>query len=312
MAVTAAGADLVVERPQGLPAEEVAHLLGADARAGLPSEEARRRLEVVGPNRLPAATPTPLPVRFIRQLRDPMALLLLAAAGISAFALDEVVDGIAIAAIVLINAGIALVQEGRAASALAALRSLEIPSARVRRDGRDRLAPAPELVPGDLVVLEAGDRVPADLRLLAVDGLEVDESVLTGESLTVAKDPAALAAADASLGEQAGMTFSGTFVARGTGRGVVTATGLGTAIGAIARDVAEDPRPTPLQIDLAGVTRQLGLVCVVIAAVVLAIILVRQGISTEGVEQAFLAAIALAVAAIPEGLATVTAVGLAL
>lgn len=308
---TASGA-LKVEHPQSLRVAEVVDALGLDPRAGLTFTEAQRRLEATGRNELPTARPTPLLVRFLQQLREPMALLLLAAAAISAFALGEVVDGIAIATIVVINAVIALVQEGRAAAALVALRNLEVPSARVHRDGRDRLVPASELVPGDLVVLEAGDRAPADLRLIAANGLEVDESVLTGESLPVTKAPDRLAQRNAPLGEQPAMVFSGTFIARGTGRGVVTATGLRTAIGEIARDVSEKPRATPLQTDLALVTRRLGAVCVVIAVIVLGLILARQGVSTESVEQAFLAAIALAVAAIPEGLATVTVVGLAL
>lgn len=297
--------------PERLPVDEVLRDLGVDA-AGLSTDEVQRRLQALGRNELPAAPTTPLPVRFARQLREPMALLLLGAAAVSALALGEVVDGIAIGAIVLLNAVIALVQEGRAAAALAALRTLEVPSARVRRDGHDVLVPAPELVPGDLVVLEAGDRVPADLRLVAADGLEVDESVLTGESLPVGKDAAGLARDDASLAEQPGMVFSGTFVSRGVGRGAVTATGPNTAIGAIARDIAQAPRPTPLQEDLADVGRRLGLVCIALAVVVLAITLARTGVGGDRLQEAFLSAIALAVAAVPEGLATVTAVGLAI
>ncbi len=298
--------------PERLPVDDVLRELGVDPAVGLSAEEAQRRLEREGRNELPAAPTTPLLIRTLRQLREPMALLLLVAAAVSAIALGEVVDGIAIAAIVLLNAVIALVQEGRAAAALAALRNLEVPTARVRRSGHDLLVSAPELVPGDVVVLEAGDRLPADLRLASSDGLEVDESMLTGESLPVSKDPDGLARDDASLAEQPGMVFSGTFVNRGVAHGVVTATGPRTAIGAIARDIAQAPRPTPLQVDLADVGRRLGLVCIALAVVVLTITLVRDGVSGERLQEAFLSAIALAVAAVPEGLATVTAVGLAL
>jgi Ca2+-transporting ATPase len=301
-----------VAHPERLTADEVVRALGSDPVTGLTSEEAARRLERVGRNQLPAPRGTPLVTRVANQLREPLSLLLLGAAAVSGIALREVVDALAIAAIVLLNAVIAIVEEGRAASALAALRSLEVPEARVRRDGRDRLLPAPELVPGDLVVLEAGDRVPADLRLLSGHGLEIDESLLTGESLPAAKEPGEQVDEGAALGERRNMAFSGTFVVRGTGRGVVVATGPHTTIGAIARDIAQGPRPTPLQLDLAQVTRRLGAVCIAIAGVVLGITLWRSGLSAEALEEAFLAAIALAVAAVPEGLATVTAVGLAL
>jgi magnesium-transporting ATPase (P-type) len=154
-----------------------------------------------------------------------MAVLLLVAAAVSGVLLGEVVDGVAIAVIVAINAAIAIVEERRADAALAALRALAVPETRVRRAGAVVRIPAAELVSGDVVLLEPGDRVPADLRLITTTGLEVDESVLTGESQAVRKDASAVAAADAGLGGRAGSAYTGTFVVRGTGTGVAVATG---------------------------------------------------------------------------------------
>lgn len=181
--------DLSLERPDRLPVEQVLRLLGSEPDAGLDEREARARLARFGRNELPPPPSTPLWRRALRQLREPMAVLLLVAAAVSGLVLGEVVEALIIAAIVVANAVIALVEEGRAAAALAALRQLQVPNARVRRSGRDLAVPAPELVPGDLVLLEPGDRIPADLRLVRANQLEVDESLLTGESLPVAKDP---------------------------------------------------------------------------------------------------------------------------
>ena len=305
-------AELRLERPDRLPAEQVVRSLGSDPGAGLLGEEARARLASVGPNQLPPPPSTPLWRRVLRQLREPMAVLLVVAAAVSGVALGEVVDAVVIAAIVVANAVVALVEEGRAAAALAALRDLEVPHARVRRGGRDLVVAAPELVPGDLVLLEAGDRVPADLRLVRASQPEVDESMLTGESLPVAKDADRLAEAGASLGERPGVLHSGTFVTRGSAAGVVVATGERTSLGAIARQATAEARATPLQTDLAHVSGRLGLVALGAAAAVFLLTLLRTGFRGEDLQEAFLAAVALAVAAVPEGLATVTAVALAL
>ena len=301
-----------LERPDRRPASEVLEALGVDPDAGLDVEAARRRLEQAGRNELPAPRRPALAVRIARQLRDPMAMLLLAAAALSGIALGEVIDAAAIMTIVAANVAIALVEEGRAESALAALRALEMPDARVRRGGAVLMVPAAELVPGDLVPIEAGDRVPADLRLVWAHGLEVDEALLTGESLPAAKDPSRLSAEDATLGERPSMLYSGTFVARGMGLGVVVATGPRTVFGHIAQQVAAPRRLTPLQLDLAQVTRRLGTASVVIGAAVLGLTLARLGTGSEALHQAFLVAVALAVAAVPEGLATITAVALAI
>jgi Ca2+-transporting ATPase len=241
-----------------------------------------------------------------------MAVLLLVAAAVSAFGLGERVDAAAIAAIVVLNAVIGFVQEGRAARALEALRSLETPVARVVRGGRVVTLSSPEIVPGDVVLLSAGDRVPADLELAEAESVEIDESVLTGESLPVSKQAGAEVPSDAPLGDQVGRAFSGTLVARGSGRGVVVATGPRTAVGAIAEQLRRPQPRTPLQIELGALTARLGAIAVAVAAGVFVLTLVRMGTTAEGVERAFLSAVALAVAAVPEGLATVVTVALAL
>ncbi|HEX6261627.1 MAG TPA: cation-transporting P-type ATPase [Actinomycetota bacterium] len=281
-------------------------------RAGLSTEEARRRLEEHGPNELPEPEHEGPAARLLRQLREPMAILLLVAAGVAGIGLGERLDGIAIVAIVILNAVIGFVTEGRAQRALEALRSMETPRARVRRSGRVTTVPAREVVPGDVVLLSPGDRVPADLRLLDASGLEIDESMLTGESLPVAKEPGAEEAPDAGLGERPGSAHSGTLVSRGVGEGEVVATGADTALGEIGAQLGGPEQRTPLQDDLARLTKILGLVAVVVAAGVMALTLIRTGLSGESIQEAFLAAVALAVAAVPEGLATVVAIGLAL
>ena len=281
-------------------------------RPGLTPEEARRRLETHGPNELPQPEKEGPAARLLRQFREPMAILLIVAAAVAGIGLGERLDGIAIVAIVVLNAVIGFVTEGRAQRALESLRSMETPRARVRRSGDVVTVPAREVVPGDLVVLSPGDRVPADLRLVQASGLEVDESMLTGESLPVAKRPGAEEAPHAGLGERPGTAHSGTLVSRGVGEGEVVATGADTALGEIGAQLGGPTRRTPLQDDLARLTKVLGLVAVVVATGVMALTLLRTGLSGERIQEAFLAAVALAVAAVPEGLATVVAVGLAL
>lgn len=278
---------------------------------GLSSTEAAARLAQHGANALPAARRSSLRARLLRELRDPMALLLIAAAGVSGVLLGEVPEAIAIVVIIVVNAVIALVQEGRAEQALAALEALEAPEATVVRDGRRQVVDAGLLVPGDLVLLQAGDRVPADLELVDGDAIEVDEAMLTGESLPVAKRPGGRTDAEVGIGDRDGALFSGTLLTRGAGRGLVVATGAATSLGAIAAHLRDLRRePTPLQRQLAGLTQRLGVAAVVVAggAFLLSLLLV-EGTTTD---EAFLTAVALAVAAVPEGLAAVTTVALAL
>ena len=284
----------------------------ADSAKGLSGEEAKERLARFGRNELPEHPPEPWWSPLARNLREPMSLLLLGAAAVSGFGLGERLDAIVIAAIVALNAVIGMVQEGRAGRALQALRAMETPTAHVMRDGRGVVIPAPEVVAGDVVLVSAGDRIPADLRLLAASSLEVDESVLTGESLPVTKDPTKRSPEDAPLGERPDSAFTGTMVTRGTGRGVVRATGSRTAVGAIAAQLQEPAARTPLQIELGRLTGRLGVIAVAVSVLVFGLTLLRTGVGEGSLERGFLSAVALAVAAVPEGLATVVTVALAL
>jgi Ca2+-transporting ATPase len=282
--------------------------LGADGERGLSAAEAGARLARHGPNRLAEGRRrTPLGM-LLGQFADFMILVLLAAAVVSG-AVGEPQDTVAILVIVLLNAIIGTVQEYRAERAVAALRRLVVPTARVIRDGAAVTVPGSELVPGDTVLLEAGDGVPADLRLLAGEGLQADESALTGESVAVEKAPEALSDPELTLAERRNRLWKGTLVTRGRGRGVVTATGMDTEIGRIAGLLggAESVR-TPLQKRLARFGRTLALAVLAICAVIFAAGLL------QGVEPLLmlLTAISLAVAAIPEALPAVVTVALAL
>jgi P-type Ca2+ transporter type 2C len=277
----------------------------------LTEDEAVRRFAEDGANELPAQRRRPLWLRAADQLREPMNLLLIVAAAVSGVALGELLDAIAIGTIVVVNAVIALVQEGRAGRALAALEELAVPEATVVRDGLARRVPARRLVPGDVVRLEAGDRVPADLRLLDAAALEVDESMLTGESVPVAKAVRVAPADRDDPEDRPGQVFWGTFVTRGSATGLVVGTGVETELGGIAAKLDVPVPRTPLQHELGRLSARLGVAAVVIAAAVFVITLLRVGISVEGFELSFLSAVALAVAAVPEGLPTVTLVALA-
>src|SRR5690606_27651824 len=196
---------------------------------GLNAAEAQRRLARHGRNELPPPVQRHPLLRFLAQFNNALILFLLGA-GVVAAALDHLIDAAVIVAVVLINAVVGFIQEGRAEQALAALRAVLAPHARVVRDGQRLQIDVAELVPGDVVLLEAGDRVPADLRLLRARGLLIDEAILTGESMASEKDEGVMPA-DAPLGERANMAFSGTLVAAGQATGIVVATGMATEIG---------------------------------------------------------------------------------
>lgn len=300
----------------GLNDADITDLLGyhrVDPATGLAEAEVSRRLESVGRNELPRPRRRPLLLRLFDQLREPMNLLLIVAAGVSGLALGERLDAVAIGAIVVLNAVIALVQEGRADQALAALEQLSTPQATVLRGAATKRVPASEVVPGDIVRVEAGDGVPADVRLIESTLLEVDESMLTGESMVVAKTVPVAARRDDPVGqtEEADRLFWGTFVTRGSGTGLVVSTGSATKLGLIAASLNIPSPPTPLQVELGRLSSRLGVAAVVIAAALFAITLIRLGATVEGLERAFVFAVALAIAAVPEGLPTVTLVGLA-
>ncbi len=290
--------------------------LGSGAATGLPEDTARERLQRLGPNELAQEPPIPGWRRFLEQFRDTLVILLLAAALISALLwLAErdtplPFEAMAILAVVLLNAVMGHVQAARAEQAVAALGRMSAARALVVRGGAPRGIPAAELVPGDLILIEEGATIPADARLVEAMALETAEAALTGESLPVSKHSAPLPA-DAVLAERANMLFSGTVATRGHGRAVVTATGMGTEMGRIAGLLkAAPPETTPLQRELDRVGRLLGRIVLAIAVVMVATILLLDDVrGWSAVFDVLLLGVALAVAAVPEGLpAVVTAV----
>ncbi len=280
--------------------------LGTNIESGLNAADATGRLSEHGPNVLQAKK-GPSRIRlFLNQFADALIWVLLVAAFISGVILNDWIDAIVILAIVFLNATIGYTQESRAEDALAALKDMTAPDARVVRDGAEQRAPAAELVPGDVVVLEAGDLIPADGRLVTSAHLKVDEAMLTGESLPVEKGVAAVEAA-ASLADRTSMVFAGTAVAAGRARMVVTATARETAMGQIAELLSEDEPPTPLQVSLDRVGKRIGMLALGIAALIFALGVLQD----FDAPLMFLTAVALAVAAIPEGLPAVVTITLA-
>jgi Ca2+-transporting ATPase len=296
--------------------DEVAAALGTDVQRGLTDGEARSRLEQHGPNELDAERPPPAWRRFLAQFQSVLVILLLVAtaisAGLWAYERDTAwpYEAIAIFAVVLLNAVMGYTQESRAEAAVAALRAMSAAHAAVMRNGERRSIPATDLVPGDIIAVEEGDTIPADGRLVESAALQTGEAALTGESQPVAKDTDAIAD-EVPLGDRHDMVFSGTAAISGHGTAVVTATGMQTEMGRIAgllqttRDGA-----TPLQRELDRTGRMLGLVVVIIAVVMIATILMVEDV--HGLSSMFdvlILGVALAVAAVPEGLpAVVTAV----
>jgi Ca2+-transporting ATPase len=274
---------------------------------GLTSDEAARRREQHGPNEIPRARQTPWWLVLTRQFNSPVIWLLVGACAI-AIALGEAADAIAIAIIVVLNGLVGFFQEHRAERAILALRSMTAPRARVMRDGRSTILAATEIVPGDVLLLEAGDIVAADAHLLTAHALSTNEAALTGESVSAEKsiEPAA---ADAPLAERRDAVFMGTAVARGTGIAEVMATGPRTELGKIAHllETAEET-DTPLQQRLAGVSRVLLYICLGIVAVVAAAGALRGWPALT----VLLSAVSLAVAAVPEGLPAIVTIALAI
>lgn len=294
--------------------EEAVQTLGTDPARGLNQRECQRRLEQYGKNELRPAKRRGLPARFFSQFQDLMVLILLAAAAVS-FAVSwvrgdgEYVDSLIILAIVVCNAVIGTVQEVRADRAIQALKKLSSPHAWVIREGRRQRVESSQLVPGDLVVLQAGDLVPADLRLLKSAELKIEESALTGESVPAEKDAGSHCPGNAPLGERKNMAFASTGVASGAGVGVVAATGMDTAMGRIAHMLEHEQSPqTPLQQRLKRMGKVMGVGVVLICAVIFLLGLFQQRPPLE----MFMIAISLGVAAIPEGLTAVVTIVLAM
>ena len=289
-------------------AQELTQAHGVDPDTGLHADEATRRAAQHGANELQDhARRGPLAL-LIEQFKDFMVLVLLGAAVVSGL-VGEATDTVVILVIVVLNALIGFVQAWRADQAMAALRQLAAAHATVLRGGEVQVVPASALVPGDIVLLEAGNQIPADLRLIEIAQLQVDESALTGESVTVAKQTGTLAAQDASaLGDRVNMAFKGTTATHGRARGLVVAIGMHTELGKVARLLGGEERSTPLQLRLAAFGKRLALAVLGICAIVFVVGVLRG----EAPLLMALTAISLAVAAIPEALPAVVTVLLAL
>lgn len=290
-----------------LSAEDALGKLSATSE-GLSTAEATRRLQQFGRNRLPSPAPPGALRRFLRQFHHLLIYVLLAAAAITA-ALEHWIDSGVILAVVLINAFIGFLQEGKAEHALQAIRDMLAPRATVLRDGRRVSLPAEELIRGDIVLLEAGDRVPADLRLLETYSLQTQEAVLTGESEPVEKFVESVDE-HAALGDRRCLAFSGTLVTSGQGRGVIVATGVETEIGRISGMLATvETLQTPLLRQMDAFARGLTLLILVVAAGLFAF---EWAVEHDDLEFMFMVVVGFAVAAIPEGLPAVLTVTLAI
>jgi Ca2+-transporting ATPase len=294
--------------PFAAKADQVIHALHTDATAGLSEGDAAGRLVQYGPNELTQTPPESWWSRLARQFADLLIWILIAASAVSGI-LGEWLDAVAILIIVVLNGVLGFVQEGRAQQALAALRSLSTPHAKVIRDAKLRRMAAVDLVPGDRIELEPGDRVPADVRLIRTAGLRVEEAALTGESVPADKDHREVLAADASLGDRVNMAYMATSITAGTASAVVVATGMQTEIGQIAGMLQrQKPELTPLQHKLA----ELGKTLLWIVLGIVLVMFVLQVLRGGRVADAFLLSVSLAVAAVPEGLSAVVTVALAL
>ncbi len=301
---------------QHAPAAALWHAASEDAaldavnasRHGLSSQEALRRLDESGPNRLPEIAPPGVFTRLLRQFNNRLLYVLMAAAVVTAL-MTHYVDTAVIMAVVVLNAVIGFVQEGKAEKALQAIRHLLAARAVVLRDGRQHEVDAATLVPGDVVLLASGDSIPADLRLLQQRNLRVDEAALTGESVPVAKHSDAVGP-EAAIGDRACMGYAGTLVTQGQARALVVATGAATEMGRIGRMLEQvEAGTTPLLRKMEALGRTLTLIILVAAAALFLFGLLVRGM---GAAEVFMAAVALAVAAIPEGLPAIMTITLAI
>lgn len=290
---------------------ETLTFLETDPRRGLTGLEAERRIQKYGPNRLAEAPPRSLLLRLFDQLRDPMILVLLAAAGLSLVSSggEDWLDSVIILLIVVVNAAISISQENNAQKALTALRELSAPLARAVRDGKEARIPSVELVPGDLIRLEAGDLVPADARLLECASLKADESAMTGESVPVDKEADASLPADTPLGDRKNMVIGSTVITAGRATAVVTATGMDSEVGKVAGLLlSQEEAETPLQQKMGEISKTLSFLCLCVCAVMFGVGLLEG----RNLLDMLMTAVSLAVAAIPEGLPAIVTIVLAL
>lgn len=288
--------------------QEISNLLHTDKEKGLTEQEASLRLNNYGPNVLKESRRKTKAEAFLEQLNDPLICVLLVAALVS-FLLKEISDAIIITVVILVNATVGVIQEGKAQKALEALKKLTSPKAVVRRDGIAREIPAAELVQGDLVLLEAGVQIPADLRLVKTWNLKIEESALTGESLPVSKDASFQAEKALPAGDRKNEAFMSTLVTGGRGEGIVIGAGMDTEIGKIASIINDVPREfTPLQKKLADLGKMLSIVSVLLCVILFGIAVFQK----RNIMEMLITAISLAVAAVPEGLPAIVTIVLAM
>ena len=298
----------------------------ASSETGISSAEAEKRLEQNGKNKLVEGKKESLLHRFLKQLAEPMTIILIVAAAISAGV--EIYNGVSqghwefpadvviILAVVLINAILGVFQESKAEKAIEALQEIAAATSKVIRDGHQITVRSEDLVVGDIIVLEAGDAVPADARIIECASMKIEEAALTGESVPVTKQEETLTAGekgDVALGDRKNMVFMGSTVVYGRGKAVVTATGMDTEMGKIADALANAQEgKTPLQMKLAGLSKILTYLVIGICVIIFGVQLIREGVNFGSVLNSFMIAISLAVAAIPEGLATVVTIVLSI
>lgn len=286
------------------------------SRSGLNSSQISERIQKHGPNKLQQGEKKSLIARLLGQMADPMVIVLIAAAVISG-AVGELADALIILAVVILNAVLGVVQEGKAEKAIEALQQMSSPYSKVRRDNRVMQVKSEELVPGDIVLLEAGDAVPADMRLIEASSLKIEEASLTGESVPVEKSSHTLTAdsgEDVPLGDRKNMAYMGTNVVYGRGEGVLVATGMSTEMGKIAGIISRtENEKTPLQKKLASLSKVLSIGVLGISVFIFVFSVLRSGGFSGGhVLEMFMTAVSLAVAAIPEGLVAVVTVVLSI
>ena len=293
------------------PTEEVLNELGTDRERGLTAGQAEERLSKYGPNALEGAKKESLAMRFLEQLKDPMIIVLLAAAVLSLISSGgaDWIESVIILGIVIVNAVISISQEDNANKALEALQKMSAPLAKVLRSGEVIRLETDKLVPGDIIVLEAGDLVPADARILECANLKADESAMTGESVPVSKQAIDSLPEETALGDRKNMVISSTVITNGRATCVVTATGMDTEVGQIARMLTDaEDTTTPLQRKMGEISKTLSFICLAVCAVMFGVGLIHG----KGLLEMFMTAVSLAVAAIPEGLPAIVTIVLAL
>lgn len=294
--------------------EEIAKNLKTNINIGLPDDEAQKRFERYGPNNLKEKKKESLFVKFIKQFNDFMIITLIIAAIISAVVSKlngeaDYIDSIIIVAIVIFNAIMGLVQEQKAEKSLEALKKMTAPNAKVRRDGRVQEIDATLVVPGDIVILEAGNYVPADCRLINSYNLKIEESALTGETIPSLKDSSKILKENTAMGDLCNMVFATTIVVNGHGEAIVVKTGMNTRVGKIAGMIIEDESPeTPIQKKLAEVGKILAIACIIICVLIFVIGIFKK----IPIIEMFMTSVGLAVAAIPEGLPAIVTIMLSI